>query len=429
MREVVLGERGVLAGAARGAVVAIHSTILPETAIGARRRGDTARCRGARRVRDRRRGARGAEAAHLPGRAATPRRSSARARCSRSAPSKIIHAGALGNGAKLKLCLNLVTYIQWAAAYESFALARATGLPQELLEEAGRANGQLTPLMQAFLALHKAPESRAQGRGHAGRAARLHGRGREGPGLGARARAARGRVAARRRARRRSSWRASTASRTEAGDEPAGEARRAPAAPAHARGAHRRVARADHGRGRREHRRGRLQAQHGERDRAPLGAHLGRGAAPLRRQGRDPRRRARGLVQPLRGAARRHRRATACRSPSGSSCSSTAPGSTSRSAHFRSTFEILQHYGASSREHGWQDADARGLERHLDPALRRRAALARGAASRSSTTRCRCSRGWRRCCASSRRPRTVLETELGLLKDTLVRELARRAER
>ena len=72
---------------------------------------------------------------------------------------KLIHAGALGNGAKLKLCLNLVTYIQWAAAYESFALARATGLPQELLEEAGRANGQLTPLMQSFLALHKAPES------------------------------------------------------------------------------------------------------------------------------------------------------------------------------------------------------------------------------------------------------------------------------
>src|SRR5437867_10154282 len=33
VREVVQGERGVLAGAARGAIVAIHSTILPETAI------------------------------------------------------------------------------------------------------------------------------------------------------------------------------------------------------------------------------------------------------------------------------------------------------------------------------------------------------------------------------------------------------------
>src|SRR5215467_15152927 len=31
VRDVMLGDAGVLAGAARGAVVAIHSTILPET--------------------------------------------------------------------------------------------------------------------------------------------------------------------------------------------------------------------------------------------------------------------------------------------------------------------------------------------------------------------------------------------------------------
>src|SRR5262247_1770340 len=33
VREVVLGARGVLEGAARGAVIAVHSTILPETAV------------------------------------------------------------------------------------------------------------------------------------------------------------------------------------------------------------------------------------------------------------------------------------------------------------------------------------------------------------------------------------------------------------
>jgi 3-hydroxyisobutyrate dehydrogenase-like beta-hydroxyacid dehydrogenase len=70
-----------------------------------------------------------------------------------------IHAGELGNGAKLKLCVNLTTYIQWAAAYEPMLLARAIGLPQEVLEKAGRANGQLTDLMLAYLAGHKAPES------------------------------------------------------------------------------------------------------------------------------------------------------------------------------------------------------------------------------------------------------------------------------
>jgi hypothetical protein len=39
------------------------------------------------------------------------------------------------------------------------ALARAIGLPQAVLEEAGKANGQLTELMIQFLALHKAPET------------------------------------------------------------------------------------------------------------------------------------------------------------------------------------------------------------------------------------------------------------------------------
>lgn len=58
----------------------------------------------------------------------------------------------------MKLCLNLITYIQWSAAYESMALARAIGLPQEVLEEAGRANGQITDLMVSYLAGHKLPE-------------------------------------------------------------------------------------------------------------------------------------------------------------------------------------------------------------------------------------------------------------------------------
>jgi 3-hydroxyisobutyrate dehydrogenase-like beta-hydroxyacid dehydrogenase len=70
----------------------------------------------------------------------------------------IVHAGPLGSGAKLKLCINLITYIQWAAAYESMALARAIGLPQEVLEEAGRSNGQITELMLSYLAGHKLPE-------------------------------------------------------------------------------------------------------------------------------------------------------------------------------------------------------------------------------------------------------------------------------
>ncbi len=157
VRAVVLGENGVLAGASRGAVIAIHSTILPETALALERVAtplgvavlDACVTGGAARAKQK-------QLTFLVGgdESALER---ARPYLQVSAV-KIIHAGALGNGARLKLCLNLITYIQWAAAFESFELARATGLPQALLEEAGQANGQLTPLMTAFLALHKAPD-------------------------------------------------------------------------------------------------------------------------------------------------------------------------------------------------------------------------------------------------------------------------------
>ena len=157
VRAVVLGENGVLAGTARGAVIAIHSTILPETALALEReatpRGvavlDACVTGGASRAKQK-------QLTYLVGGDAAALEK-ARPYLEVSA-IKIIHAGALGNGARLKLCLNLVTYIQWAAAYESFALAKAVGLPQALLEEAGQANGQLTPLMLSFLALHKAPD-------------------------------------------------------------------------------------------------------------------------------------------------------------------------------------------------------------------------------------------------------------------------------
>jgi len=164
VRAVVLGEHGVLAGAAPGAVIAIHSTILPETALELERAAtphgvgvlDACVTGGAARAKQK-------QLTFLVGGDAQALEK-ARPYLEVSAV-KVIHAGALGNGARLKLCLNLITYIQWAAAYESFALAQATGLPQALLEEAGHANGQLTPLMTAFLALHKAPQEARESEG------------------------------------------------------------------------------------------------------------------------------------------------------------------------------------------------------------------------------------------------------------------------
>jgi 3-hydroxyisobutyrate dehydrogenase len=158
------GPDGVFAGAAPGTVVAIHSTVLPDTVQALAAAGaahdiaviDACVTGGAARA------AQKQLTLLVGGDAATLERARPVLECS---AVKVIHAGELGNGAKLKLCINLITYIQWAAAYESYSLAKAIGLPQEVLEEAGQSNGQLTPMMIAFLATHKAPEETRQSEG------------------------------------------------------------------------------------------------------------------------------------------------------------------------------------------------------------------------------------------------------------------------
>lgn len=157
VREVMLGPDGVLAGARHGTVVAIHSTILPETvtelATEATACGiallDACVTGGAARAAAR-------DLTYLVG--GTPDALEQARPMLEASSRKIIHAGVLGNGARLKLCINLITYIQWAAAFESFTLAQAVGLPREVLEEAGLANGQITPLMQAFISMRAQPD-------------------------------------------------------------------------------------------------------------------------------------------------------------------------------------------------------------------------------------------------------------------------------
>lgn len=165
VRGVVLGEDGLLAGMSAGGVILIHSTILPETAAevaaAAADKGidvmDACVTGGAARAQNK-------QLTYLIGGAAEALEK-ARPYLEATTDVPLVHAGELGSGAKLKLCINLITYVQWAAAYESMALARAIGLPQEVLEEAGRANGQLTDLMLAFLAGHKVPEEARKSEG------------------------------------------------------------------------------------------------------------------------------------------------------------------------------------------------------------------------------------------------------------------------
>jgi 3-hydroxyisobutyrate dehydrogenase len=162
VRAVLEGEEGVLAGASPGTVVAIHSTVLPDTVLELADQAETKQVSildacvtgGAGRAAQK-------QLTYLVGGDAEALE---KARpVLQNSSVKIIHAGPLGSGAKLKLCINLITYIQWAAAFESFHLAKAIGLPQEVLEEAGQANGQITPMMLAYLASHKIPEDVRKG--------------------------------------------------------------------------------------------------------------------------------------------------------------------------------------------------------------------------------------------------------------------------
>ena len=158
VRSVLLGESGLLSGMKAGSIVLLHSTIMPETAV---ELAATAAVNGIELL-DAcvTGGATRAEAKELTYLVGGPAEVVERAKSYFYATTdvEVIHAGEVGNGAKLKLCINLITYIQWAAAYESMALAKAIGLPQDILERAGRSNGQLTELMITYLTAHKMPE-------------------------------------------------------------------------------------------------------------------------------------------------------------------------------------------------------------------------------------------------------------------------------
>lgn len=156
VRAVMTGDDGVLAGAAPGSVVVIHSTVLPATVC------ELAEQASARDVSvldacvtgGDQRAAEGSVTYLVGG----DGQALERARPFLDASSeRVIHAGATGSGAKLKLCINVVTYLQWAAAYEGCKLAMASGLPAEVFEEAGRANGQLTDLQLRYLVSVKLP--------------------------------------------------------------------------------------------------------------------------------------------------------------------------------------------------------------------------------------------------------------------------------
>jgi 3-hydroxyisobutyrate dehydrogenase-like beta-hydroxyacid dehydrogenase len=152
VRAVLLGDGapGALAGLAPGAVVAIHSTVRPETveemhAIAAERGStviDAAVTGGEH-------GARARELVFLVG---GEEEAVEKVRPVLDASSKlVIHAGPRGSGAKLKLAVNLFGYIHYTAVREAFALAEVLGIDHQHLIDATRANGQLSDAEMVFV--------------------------------------------------------------------------------------------------------------------------------------------------------------------------------------------------------------------------------------------------------------------------------------
>jgi 3-hydroxyisobutyrate dehydrogenase len=143
--DVCLRDDGLLAGARPGAVIAIHSTVLPRTAervateAAPRGIGVLDACVSG--------GAAGAEHGALVVMAGGEADALERARPYLEAfARKVVHAGPTGDGCKAKLCNNLLTYLAWTAAFEAHTLARASGLSQECFEEVTTATGNLTGL-------------------------------------------------------------------------------------------------------------------------------------------------------------------------------------------------------------------------------------------------------------------------------------------
>ena len=156
---VAFGEDGLLAGLNRGGLILIHSTVLPQTvekvARAAEERGievmDACVTGGADRAVARR-------LVYMVG-GSEAGLAKAKPYFTATTDQPVIHAGPLGCGAKLKLCVNLNTNILFAAAREATNLARASGLSPEVLEQVCRANGQFTDMTLAYLAGKKQPDS------------------------------------------------------------------------------------------------------------------------------------------------------------------------------------------------------------------------------------------------------------------------------
>lgn len=158
VRAVLDGPDGLLAHLAAGSVVAIHSTVLPETVQWA---AEAAAAYGIAVVEA---ALTGGAAAAAEGRSTfllggDPSAIEQLAPLLDACGDVCIHAGELGQASRLKLCINLQSYATFMGVFEASMLAKKLDLSLDALKTAMRANGQLSEMTGNYMLLNDFSES------------------------------------------------------------------------------------------------------------------------------------------------------------------------------------------------------------------------------------------------------------------------------
>jgi 3-hydroxyisobutyrate dehydrogenase len=151
VEELLYGYGGILANAATGSVVAIHSTVTQASLLKWAQEAvasgihliDAPITGGAHRA------AEGTLCYMVGGDEAIVERSRP---VFMTSAEKVVHAGELGTGIALKLCNNFMQYAEFVVMAEATRLADACGLSVDVLREVGLSNGVVNEQMHMFAA-------------------------------------------------------------------------------------------------------------------------------------------------------------------------------------------------------------------------------------------------------------------------------------
>mgnify|MGYP003133616823 CR=1 FL=1 len=147
---LLYGEGGLLALAAPGTIIAVHSTVTKNNTLRWAKDGaeknihiiDAPITGGAQGAAD------GTLCIMVGGPDDVLQRAQAMFACT---SKKVVHGGDVGAGIALKLANNLINYAGFTAISEGVALVKHFGLNPEHLYAVGQANGVITPMMQQFI--------------------------------------------------------------------------------------------------------------------------------------------------------------------------------------------------------------------------------------------------------------------------------------